>query len=123
MSLLNGDFKLRVVFGRSVVFLYAFSIALLQFRAVSYGLYGSQEYHQSVRQKAVEFMKTRKQDYAAFLGENIEDYLTSMEHSGTWGDELTLVFHLSQHLRHSLGSTDAHQAASAHCPVTSRVSV
>ncbi len=28
-----------------------------QFRAVSYSLYGSQDYHRSVRQKAVEYMQ------------------------------------------------------------------
>lgn len=62
-----------------------------QFRAVSFGLYGTQDYHQSVRQRAVEYMRGHTQDYAAFLGENVDDYLNSMEQPGTWGDELTLV--------------------------------
>jgi len=37
------------------------------------------------------FLQGRKGEYEAFLGENVEDYLTSMEKAGTWGDELTLV--------------------------------
>ena len=36
-------------------------------------------------------VQARKGDYAAFLGENVDDYLKSMEQPGTWGDELTLV--------------------------------
>lgn len=64
---------------------------MLQFRAISHGLYGTQEYHRSVRQKAVEYMQGHKEDYGAFLGQDVDEYLTSMEQPGTWGDELTLV--------------------------------
>ena len=63
----------------------------MQFRAISYGLYGTQEYHRSVRQKAVEYMQGHKEEYSEFLGEDVDAYLTSMEQPGTWGDELTLV--------------------------------
>ena len=62
-----------------------------QFRAISHGLYGTQDYHRSVRQKAVEYMQQHREDYSSFLGENMDDYLESMELPGTWGDELTLV--------------------------------
>ena len=34
-------------------------VGYVQFRAVSYSLYGSQEYHRSVRQKAVEYMQVK----------------------------------------------------------------
>ena len=64
---------------------------VLQFRAVSFGLYGTQEYHRSVRQKAVEYMRQHQEDYQAFLGESVDEYLSSMQQAGTWGDELTLV--------------------------------
>jgi uncharacterized protein YdbL (DUF1318 family) len=45
----------------------------------------------SVRQKAVNHMKEHKADYAGFMGEEIDSYLSEMSEDGTWGDELTLV--------------------------------
>lgn len=63
----------------------------MQFRAISFGLYGSQDYHMSVRQKAVAYIREHKQEYANFLGEDIDAYLADMQEHATWGDELTLV--------------------------------
>jgi hypothetical protein len=37
------------------------------------------------------WLQGHKGEYEAFLGENVDDYLNSMEKAGTWGDELTLV--------------------------------
>ena len=39
----------------------------------------------------MEYMQGHKEDYGAFLGQDVDEYLTSMEQPGTWGDELTLV--------------------------------
>ena len=63
----------------------------MQFRAISHGLYGTQDYHRSVRQKAVEYMQGHKDEYGSFLGQDVDEYLDSMKQPGTWGDELTLV--------------------------------
>ena len=38
----------------------------------------------------MEYMQSHKEDYGAFLGQDVDEYLTSMEQPGTWGDELTL---------------------------------
>ena len=39
----------------------------------------------------MEYMQGHKEDYGAFLGQDVDEYLASMEQAGTWGDELTLV--------------------------------
>ncbi|KAK9791363.1 hypothetical protein WJX73_009217 [Symbiochloris irregularis] len=61
-----------------------------QFRSVSQTLWGTQDYHLNVRQKAVGHMREHQEEYQAFLGEGIDSYLDSMSRTGTWGDELTL---------------------------------
>ncbi|EFN56859.1 hypothetical protein CHLNCDRAFT_144480 [Chlorella variabilis] len=61
-----------------------------QFRAVSFGLYGTQRHHTYVRRKAVQYMQQRRQDFEAFLGEDFGGYMRQMGRLGTWGDELTL---------------------------------
>ncbi|MEW5311881.1 MAG: hypothetical protein WDW38_003562 [Sanguina aurantia] len=61
-----------------------------QFRSVSNELFGTQIYHQQVRQKAVKHIRANEAEYGCFLGEDFHEYLTEMSLSGTWGDELTL---------------------------------
>ena len=63
----------------------------MQFRAVSYGLFGKEEYHKAVRRKAVKYMTEHKQDFEAFLGESFHSYMKEMAQSSSWGDELTLA--------------------------------
>ena len=41
-------------------------------------------------------MRQHQEEYQAFLGENVDEYLDSMQQAGTWGDELTLVRFLQQ---------------------------
>lgn len=64
---------------------------LLQFRAISNGLYGSEDHHALVRANVVAHMRQHKADFESFLGETWHQYITDMSHDGTWGDELTLV--------------------------------
>lgn len=61
-----------------------------QFRAISFGLYGTQRHHAYVRRQAVAFMRQHPADFQAFLGEEWSVYLREMGRDGTWGDELTL---------------------------------
>ena len=63
----------------------------MQFRAVSYGLFGKEDYHKAVRRKAVQYMIEHKQDFEAFLGESFHSYMKEMAQSSSWGDELTLA--------------------------------
>ena len=62
-----------------------------QFRALSQQLYGSEDYHGSVRRDAVNHMR-READFfgAMFEAADFEAYLLDMKRSKTWGDELTL---------------------------------
>lgn len=63
-----------------------------QFRSLSQQLYGSEDYHGSVRRAAVEHMRKEADFFGAmFEGkEEFEAYAHDMAHSKTWGDELTL---------------------------------
>lgn len=63
----------------------------MQFRAISYGLFGKEDYHKAVRRKAVKYMSEHKQDFEAFLGESFRSYMKEMAHNSSWGDELTLA--------------------------------
>lgn len=65
----------------------------VQFRAVSFGLYGTEDRHSEVRGRAIAYMRRNPAAFAVFLGEDWGDYLQSMARLGTWGDELTLVRH------------------------------
>ena len=62
-----------------------------QFRAISYGLFGKEDYHRAVRRKAVKYMSEHKPDFEAFLGESFKSYMKEMAQTSSWGDELTLV--------------------------------
>ena len=63
----------------------------MQFRAISYGLFGKEDYHKAVRRKAVKYMNEHRQDFEAFLGESFRSYMKEMAHNSSWGDELTLA--------------------------------
>ena len=66
-------------------------LACLQFRSISYGLFGTEAYHKAVRRKAVQYLREHRSDFEAFLGDDFDHYLKDMSHNDTWGDELTLV--------------------------------
>jgi hypothetical protein len=62
-----------------------------QFRGFSQHLYGSQEYHLSIRHAVVEHMARESAYYGLMFDEDeFEPYLAGMRRSNTWGDELTL---------------------------------
>ena len=63
-----------------------------QFRSLSQELYGTQEHHPLVRNKAVSFMIENSSEYRVFFESDAEwqDYIMSMSKLMTWGDELTL---------------------------------
>ena len=62
-----------------------------QFRAVSQQLFGSEEHHMLVRERAVSYMIERKAEFSCFFpGRAFDRYLTKMARSREWGDELTL---------------------------------
>lgn len=63
----------------------------VQFRSISYGLFGKEDYHKAVRRKAVKYMTEHKQDFEAFLGESFRSYMKEMAQTSSWGDELTLA--------------------------------
>ncbi|KAK9919022.1 hypothetical protein WJX75_008738 [Coccomyxa subellipsoidea] len=60
------------------------------FRAISMELWGSEDFHESVRRKAVAYMRENKDDFECYLGEDFAQYTAKMQRSGTRGDELTL---------------------------------
>ena len=63
-----------------------------QFRAVSQQLFGSEEYHMHVRQKAMAYMRSKREEFACFYADGVafDRYLQKMERDRSWGDELTL---------------------------------
>lgn len=62
-----------------------------QFRAISFGLYGTEDRHAEVRGRAIAYMRRNPHAFAVFLGEDYRAYLENMARPGAWGDELTLV--------------------------------
>ena len=64
---------------------------MLQFRSISYGLFGTEAYHKAVRRKAVQYMRDHRSDFEAFLGDDMDGWLKEMSQHESWGDELTLV--------------------------------
>ena len=64
---------------------------MLQFRSISYGLFGTEAYHKAVRRKAVQYMREHRSDFEAFLGDDFDGWLKEMSQHESWGDELTLV--------------------------------
>ena len=69
------------------------SLACLQFRSISYGLFGTEAYHKSIRRKAAQYLREHRTDFEAFLGDDFNHYLKEMSQNDSWGDELTLVSH------------------------------
>lgn len=61
-----------------------------QFRALSFGLFGTPQHHAIVRRAAVNYIHRRKRDFEAFLGEDFRVWAKQMGKKGIWGDELTL---------------------------------
>jgi hypothetical protein len=63
-----------------------------QFRSISQELYGTQDHHVLVREKAIAHMVANAGDYSLYFDSEDEwqDYLLSMSTPMTWGDELTL---------------------------------
>ncbi|GLI64673.1 hypothetical protein VaNZ11_008025 [Volvox africanus] len=61
-----------------------------QFRALSDQLYGTPEYHASVRQAVVNTLRDRASSYSCYVPGEYGQYCTSMAKSGTWGDHVTL---------------------------------
>ena len=66
---------------------------LVQFRSVSFNLYGTEEHHMLVRRRATQHMRLHAAEYEPFLGDAAgwTRYIADMEQAGNWGDELTLV--------------------------------
>ncbi|GAX82472.1 hypothetical protein CEUSTIGMA_g9899.t1 [Chlamydomonas eustigma] len=61
-----------------------------QFRALSLELFDTQEKHEEVRVKVIQYIKDNREEFVAFLGEDFDSYIEGMSKQGTWGDELTL---------------------------------
>lgn len=63
-----------------------------QFRACSWNLFGSEDRHKVVRQRAVDHIRATRCEYEVFFETeaSFERYLRQMARSGTWGDEITL---------------------------------
>lgn len=66
-------------------------LACLQFRSISYGLFGTEAYHKAIRRKAVQYLREHRSDFEAFLGDDFNHWLKEMSQNDSWGDELTLV--------------------------------
>jgi hypothetical protein len=61
-----------------------------QFRSLSYGLFGTPDYHRAVRKATVEYIFLNRHVFELFLGEDFKAWAKQMARDGTWGDELTL---------------------------------
>ena len=64
---------------------------LLQFRSISYGLFGTEAYHKAIRRKAILYLREHRSDFEAFLGDDYDNWVKEMSRQESWGDELTLV--------------------------------
>jgi len=62
------------------------------FTSWSVQLYGNEDRHAELRQRAVEYLKKHREEYEAFLedGEKFERYCERMAESGTWGGQMEL---------------------------------
>lgn len=63
-----------------------------QFRALSHNLFGSQDHHAAVRERCVERISRRADEYSFLFESDAEfrAYVRDMRRNRTWGDELTL---------------------------------
>lgn len=64
-----------------------------QFRSMAFNLFGTQEHHAVVRNAAVQYIKSRPEDFQVYFEseDKFQKYLHRMSRCGTWGDEMTLV--------------------------------
>ena len=66
-----------------------------QFRALSLGLYGSEDRHAEVRANIVQHLRENAVSYFQFVeGDKkrvFADYANRISHDGQWGDEITLA--------------------------------
>lgn len=63
-----------------------------QFRALSHNLFGSQDHHAAVRERCVDRISRRSDEYSFLFESDAEfrAYVRDMRRNRTWGDELTL---------------------------------
>jgi hypothetical protein len=61
-----------------------------QFRSLSYGLFGTPDYHRNVRKTTVDYIFRNRNYFESFLGEEFKGWAKQMARDRTWGDELTL---------------------------------
>jgi len=61
-----------------------------QFRSLSYGLFGTPDYHRTVRKTTVDYIFRNRQYFEDFLGLDFKEWAKQMARERTWGDELTL---------------------------------
>merc|ERR1719393_560509 len=63
-----------------------------QFRALSLGLYGSEDHHADVRANIVQHLRENPETYSAFMepDEDFTEYINRISQDGQWGDEVTL---------------------------------
>ena len=63
-----------------------------QFRALSLGLYGSEDHHADVRANIVQHLRENPETYSAFMepDEDFAEYINRISQDGQWGDEVTL---------------------------------
>ena len=61
-----------------------------QFRSLSYGMYGTPDYHRNVRKTTVDYIFRNRHYFELFLGEDFKAWAKQMSRDRTWGDELTL---------------------------------
>jgi len=80
---------------------------LLQFRSISYGLFGTEAYHKAIRRKAILYLREHRSDFEAFLGDDYDSWVKEMSQHDSWGDEVTLVSDVMLCLACSCLSSDA----------------
>ncbi|KAH7620187.1 putative OVARIAN TUMOR DOMAIN-containing deubiquitinating enzyme 11 [Nannochloris sp. 'desiccata'] len=61
-----------------------------QFRSLSYGLFGTPDYHRTVRKTTVDYIFRNRHYFELFLGGDFKAWAQQMVRDRTWGDELTL---------------------------------
>ena len=82
-----------------------------QFRAFSQQLYGTEEYHRTIRYAVVDHIGRERGYFGAMFDEGEFDlFLSSMRRSRSWGDEITLRAFADcyQCVVHVITSTDQH---------------
>ena len=60
------------------------------FRAVSDQVYGSDEYHEIIRQKCMDYLEVQKKFFKLFIEGDFDDYIKKKRKNGIWGDDIEL---------------------------------